>query len=200
MKKNLYFLLILPAVFAFCASLAQAQVYRCITSQGGVSFSDRPCSEGKQEVVDMRYKSDKREVIKPTEPAASSSTGSTKPEATGLGAKATPQVSEITLPPVKSSETRVPLEDRLAALCVDRYRPHLAYPSGVRIVGRTLEKSLSEMIMTVLVKTITNNLTPALIETITLTEKFICVTDGGSGLNLRSTGIYVDRHKGGQRL
>ena len=148
----------------------------------------------------MRYKSDKREVIKPTEPAASSLTGSTKPEATGLGAKASPQVSEITPPPVKPAETRVPLEDRLAALCVDQYRPHLAYPSGVRIVGRTLEKSLSEMIMTVLVKTITNNFTPALIETITLTEKFICVTDGGSGLNLRSTGIYVDRHKGGQRL
>ena len=163
-------------------------------------FSDKPCTDGKQDVVDMRYKSDKREVIKPPEPAASSSTRSANPEGISLGTKPTPAESESTQKPTQLAAPTGPIEDQLAALCVDQYRPHLAYPLGVRIISRTLEKRLDEMIMTVLVKTITNNSTPAALETITLTEKFICVADGGSGLNLRSTGMYVSRHKRGQRL
>lgn len=141
----------------------------------------------------MRYLRDKRDVIKPPEGVASAA-------AAPADAKRSPVAIDAAPTPAAPAAPGIPLEDRLAALCVDQYRPHLAYPQGVRVISRTLERRLDEMIMTVLVRTITNNSTPIVLESITLIEKFICVTDGGAGLNLRSTGMYVNRHKGGQRL
>ena len=175
---------------AMAIGVAHANMYRCTGANGAVAFSDRPCLNSKQETVDMKYKYDK------TKPSLLS------PEDANTSAKSTPKTEPVSQGnvPTPSTEQVVPLEDGLAARCVDEYRKHLAYPNGVKITGRTLEKRLDEMHIVVNVRTITNPATPANIDPIFLNERFICVTDFGSGLNQRSTDIIVARHKKGQRF
>jgi hypothetical protein len=175
---------------AMASSIAHAEMYRCTAANGGVAFSDRPCTNSRQEAVDMKYKSDRAKQSRPaTEELNTPAISAPKPESTSAESASTPPTARV-----------IPLEDRLAAICVDVYRKHLAYPNGVQIKGRTLERSLSEMHIVVNVRTITNPATPTNIDPIFLTEKFICVTDFGLGLNQRSTDFFVARHKKGQRL
>jgi len=175
---------------------AHAGIFKCTDAAGKQVFSDQPCEGNKRETVELKYRG---VAVKPPDPvlsptaAAAVATPSSPPSSPVPPASATTQVPAVKVP-------EIPLADRLAALCVDAYRGHLAYPQGVRIVGRTLEKSLSEYLITVQVKTISNPATPTLIDPIVIDEKFICVTDGGAGLNARSTDMYVQRHKSGQRL
>lgn len=177
-------------------STAHAQIFRCTDSAGKQVFSDKACDGFKREALDMRY----RGISAPT-PTRSGVPG---PLAAPVGALGIPPVLAPTVQPpalpLSHKVPEIPLSDRLANLCVDVYRGHLAYPRGVRIVGSSLEKSLSEYLITVQVKTISNPATPARIDPIVIDEKFICVTDGASGLNARSTDMYVKRHRDGQRL
>ena len=166
----------------------QAEMYRCTSTSGAVTFSDRRCTSDRQDTVDMKYKYDKVESLdSPVKPVGVENRLLSPPPAA--------QKPDL---PVRVQEG--PSADKLAELCVDAYRPHLAYPKGVLIRNRALEKSLSEMLITVNVRTITNPATPSRIAPIFLNEKFICVTDFGSGLHQRSTSFYVERHKRGERL
>lgn len=166
---------------------AQAEMYRCTSTSGAVTFSDRRCTSDRQDTVDMKYKYDKVEpMVSPVKPVAVDNPSSPPPVAQK--------------PDLPARVPEEPSADKLAELCVDAYRPHLAYPKGVLIRSRVLEKSLSEMLITVNVRTITNPATPSRIDPIFLNEKFICVTDFGSGLHQRSTSFYVERHKRGERL
>lgn len=174
---------------AIFVGVAHANMYRCTDPNGAVAFSDRPCQNSKQESVDMRYKYDKAKPVAP-QPDVNTPTKS----------NSSSQPNSTENAPIPSKGPAVSLEDGLAALCVDQYRKHLAYPKGVQITGRTLEKRLDEMHIVVNVRTITNPATPTNIDPIFLNEKFICVTDFGSALNQRSTDIFVARHKRGQRL
>ncbi|WP_367846550.1 DUF4124 domain-containing protein [Rhodoferax sp. WC2427] len=186
-------MMLLALVPPFFSGLAWADIFKCTDASGKLSFSDRPCEGSKRESVDLRYRGTAAPLSATS--AASTLTQASTPS-TPSPISSGPPTSQLT--PVKPPET--PLAERLAALCVDVYRAHLAYPQGVRIVSQILEKSLSEYLITVQVKTISNPATPARIDPIVIDEKFICVTDGGSGLNARSTDMYVKRHKDGQRL
>jgi hypothetical protein len=186
---------------------ASGQVYRCAGPSGKVIFADKPCAGANGQAVDLRY----RGVASPESGTAERSQlgghaadvplSRTEPSRAPPGASSgeAPPVHGASVGPLASAPV-APLADRLAATCVDQYRPHLAYPNGVRVLGRSLERSLSETLIIVQVRTITNPATPARIDPITLVEKFICVTNGSDGLHARSTDIYVQRHKGGQRL
>ena len=182
--------LIVFMTVAMATGAAHASMYRCTGANGAVAFSDRPCSDSKQETVDMKYKYDK------TKPRL------VAPEEAKTSAKSAPKTEPISPGniPTPSTEQVVSIEDGLAERCVDEYRKHLAYPNGVKITGRTLEKRLDEMHIVVNVRTITNPATPTNIDPIFLNERFICVTDFGSGLNQRSTDIIVARRKKGQRF
>lgn len=173
---------------------AHAGIFKCTDAAGKQVFSDQPCEGSKRETVELKYRGI---AIKPPDPSLSPTAAAATPSSSP-SSPVTPAAAATQVPAVKVPE--IPLADRLAALCVDVYRGHLAYPQGVRIVGRTLEKSLSEYLITVQVKTISNPATPIQIDPIVINEKFICVTDGGAGLNARSTDMYVQRHKSGQRL
>jgi hypothetical protein len=178
------------SLMALLGSPAGAQVFKCKDADGKTIFSDKACEGSKGAPIDLKF----RGVNSPRVEAAPSIPVAPAP---------LPKIPEVASPATalaQKTPPELPLADRLAALCVDSYRPHLAYPQGVRVVGRTLEKSLSEYLITVEVQTISNPATPARIDPIIIHEKFICVTDGGAGLNARSTGIYVDRHKRGDRL
>lgn len=169
---------------------AQAQVFKCTDAGGKTIFSDKACEGSKGAPVDLKYRGIASTQVVPVSPLPVNPAPVSKP----------PDPPQPTSGSAQKTPPEIPLADRLAALCVDAYRPHLAYPQGVRVRGRTLEKSLSEYLITVDVQTISNPATPARIDPIIIQEKFICVTDGGAGLNARSTGIYVDRHKRGDRL
>jgi len=185
---------------------AQAGIFKCTDAAGKQAFSDQPCEGAKRETVELKYRGvavqPPDSTLSPSAAAAVAAATAAASAAAAAAASPPPSPKSPTAaapaPVVKAPE--IPLPDRLAALCVDVYRAHLAYPQGVRIVGRTLEKSLSEYLITVQVKTISNPATPAIIDPIVIDEKFICVTDGGAGLNARSTDMYVQRHKSGQRL
>ena len=178
---------------AMLTGIAHADLYRCTATNGAIAFSDRPCLDSKQETIDLKYKYDRTKPDSlPLEKVNTTAKSKLEPEPTLTGASPTPPT-----PPIARV---VSLEDGLTALCVDAYRKHLAYPNGVQINGRTLERRLDEMHIVVNVRTITNPATPTNIDPIFINEKFICVTDFGSGLNQRSTDIFVARHKKGQRL
>ena len=170
----------------------QAKLFRCTGPNGAISFTDKPCPGEKQEEVDQTYKVNiLPRAIAPTTPPPTETKN------------AEPRVSDTattSIQPKAPSPTERPLDELLAGKCVDAYRPHLAYPRGVLIEGQKLERSLSEMLITVNVRTITNPATPTRIDPIFLHEKFICVTDFKNGLNIRNTSIYVDRHKRGEQL
>ena len=171
---------------------SQAKLFRCTGPNGAISFTDKLCPGEKQEEVDQTYKvNSQTRAIAPTTPLPTEAKNA-EPRASD---------SAITSTQLKpASPTERPLDERLAGKCVDTYRPHLAYPKGVLIEGQKLERSLSEMLITVNVRTITNPATPTRIDPIFLHEKFICVTDFKDGLNIRNTSIYVDRHKRGEQL
>ena len=174
------------------ATHADAALFKCTGPSGAIAFTDKPCVGDKQEAIEQKYKVGKVDVP---------STGTARPP-TDAKSQELPK-KKLGIDEAKSELPKaeeISLEDRLASKCVDVYRAHLAYPKGVVVEGRKLERSLSEMLMTVSVKTITNPATPIRIDPIFLHEKFICVTDFKDGLNSRSTSIYVDRHKRGERL
>ena len=88
----------------------------------------------------------------------------------------------------------------LAKRCVDKYRPHLAYPNGVRINGHRFQRYGFGETIFVDVRTITNPNTPARFDPITLNETFTCRTDRAEGIDDRYTEDHVERHKRGIRM
>lgn len=174
---------------AASASTAWGQtLYRC--KQGGQTiFSERPCGKSAQTVDIPGYVAEPLD--KPVSKIAPKP--EEKPEIKAAEKPATPTEAR---PPVLSEVERGEL---LAKRCVDKYRPHLAYPNGVKINGHRLQRDGFGETIFVEVRTITNPNTPARIDPITLSETFICRTNGQDGIDDRYTEDYVERHKRGIR-
>lgn len=179
--------LVLALIVGANSALSQT-LYRC--KQGGQTvFSERPCGKSAEKVDLPGYVA-----APPATPID---------EVKKDAPKAAPKAEEKTAakpvdnrPPALSEDERA---DLLAKRCVDKYRPHLAYPNGVRINGRRLKRDGFGETIFVDVRTITNPDTPAGYDPITLNETFICRSDGKEGIDDRYTEDYVERHKRGIR-
>ncbi|WP_213959683.1 MULTISPECIES: hypothetical protein [unclassified Variovorax] len=174
------------------AAVSHAQVYKCASGGGPATYSDHPCSATQNETLDLKYRVDK------TVPSA-------RPVDHAERADKESALKPVTAPAPTAAAPAMPArlvsqEDNLAEQCVDHYRKHLAYPQGVKILGRKLERTSAEIRILVDVRTISSPATPVSIDPIFINEKFICFSDDGSSLNERNTRMYSERHKKGERL
>ena len=181
-------------LYVSAAQPAFAQMYKCQTS-GGQTFSDKPCgkdakvvqfatqepsAESRQEAID-RAERDKGEVAKAD-------------KAREIEAKAAAEAA---------AKKPVVTQSQLASQCVDKYRPHLAYPQGVRILGQSVQIDGFGHTLYVTVRTLTNPNTPVRIDPGVLSERFVCRLDPATGfqsIDDRYTADYVEKHKRGGRL
>ena len=182
--------LLLVIALSLASSAFSQTMYRC--KQGGKTvFSERPCGKS-AEAVDLPG-------YVPAPAGQQTQDSKPAPKAVEKSAAKPPEKKPDPVdvkPPVLSAEERGEL---LAKRCVDKYRPHLAYPNGVRINGHRFQRDGFGETIFVSVRTITNKDTPVRIDPITLNETFICRTDGQEGIDDRYTEDYVERHKRGIR-
>lgn len=164
-------------------------LYRC--QQGGQTvFSERPCGNS-AEKVDLRGYVPAPPAV-PKEEIKKDDTSKAVPKE-----EKKPKLVDERPPRPRLDEAE--RGDLLAKRCVDKYRPHLAYPDGVRINGQRFQRDGFGETIFVDVRTITNPKTPARYDPVTLRETFICRTDGEEGIDDRNTEDYVERHKRGIR-
>lgn len=180
-------------VLISCATCASAQVYRCQTPNG-VVYADQPCGK------DARMLKQAPSATMEESKAARDAAERDRQQALRLD-----QENEAKRKTQDAVQKRAPgvTSEQLARACVDRYRPHLAYPEGVRILGSELVKDGFGTTIYVTVRTITNNSTPIAIDPITLSERFICRLDPATNetsIDNRWTDDYVNKHKKGERL
>ena len=183
---------IVTMMFLVFGSAAVAQEMYTCRIDGKKVFQDRPCGKAAEKVTLRGYV--------PAPPAAPKAVAAPDEAKPAEAPKAEPR------PKAKPVEDKRGLaldqaarEERLAKRCVDKYRPHLAYPNGVKINGHRLQRDGFGETVFVYVRTITNPNTPAGYDPITLNETFKCRTDGGDGIDDRHTEDDVERHKRGIR-
>lgn len=189
------FLLAVTFIVLANAAFGEA-LYRC--KQGSqTTFSEMPCGKSAEKVVLRGYV---------PAPPSSPDIEAKKNEPAKVAPKAEDKAA------TKQADNKAKLDnerpkwlspeergDLLAKRCVDKYRPHLAYPNGVRINGHRFQKDGFGETIFVSVRTITNPNTPARYDPVTLSETFTCRTDGDEGIDDRHTEDYVERHKRGIR-
>lgn len=167
---------------------AHAQLYRC-QNGGTIVFSESPCAPNA-----VRKELDGQAPSAADAEAARKRAAQARGDAEAIDKALEARQKSAPPPPPAASP------DKLARLCVDRYRPHLAYPDGVRIDGQRIETDGFGRTIYVNVRTITNPATPARIDPVVLGERFICRLTPQDGIDERYTEDYVNRHKGGQHL
>ena len=193
-------LLLAMFFFALAGTACGETLYRC--KQGGqMVFSERPCGKAAETVKLPGYTPAPAAPAKAADEAAKSddtdkkAAAKTEEKAPAKATEKKPAPGDER-PPALSDAQR---GDLLAKLCVDKYRPHLAYPNGVRIAGHRFQKDGFGETIFVDVRTLTNPNTPARYDPVVLNETFTCRTDGMESIDERKTEDYIERHKRGVR-
>lgn len=187
--------MIVVAIFALYFSATEstyADMFRCQNGKA-VVFSEKPCGKDAK-VVNLDSQA-------PTAESRDAAQGRLeKDKATALAIDKEREEQQKLA--AKSSKPTVTL-DQLAVQCVDKYRPHLAYPKGVSIKGHNLVVDGFGHTLYVNVKTISNPNTPVNIDPITINERFVCRLDpktSHQSIDDNYTSDYVEKHKKGYRL
>ena len=185
---NVAFLLMLVVGPAF------AQMYKCQVGST-VTFSDKPCGKDAK-IVRQANETPSEDSRKESLDRAKKSQDSVE--------KSNAKVREEDLAKSAAEQKKpVVTMSQLALQCVDRYRPHLAYPQGVTVRGQKVEIDGFGHTLYVSVQTITNSTTQASLHQVVLDERFACRLDPATdyqSIDDKYTSEYVEKHARGAQL